>query len=393
MIEYMFVQFIIDNMYELWFPPLAIIFIYAVYCNEYNKMIKSEYPYQYLLESPKKYQFNKNILDKELDKEPLYIALDSFCEQNNIYKDGCIVSLSGGVDSMVTFAILLKLQTIHNFPLFTATIDYGLRKESNDESRFIIDYVEMYNIKPTIHYIEGISRKKEGSGSRNEFEEESRSMRFNTYKKIMSENNMNCGVMVAHHMDDIIENIFTNSMRGANIMDMEVMKSVNTIHGVKMFRPFLGFKKQTIYDFAHKYEVPYFKDTTPKWSRRGQMRFEIFPLLDRVFGLTWHDNLKEIGTQSNEWGSYIENYVVDPWYNEIVKEDNKIIIPIKNQPMVIYKTLIMKALHSVGQRMLKRTSMEKIMVAIIKAETNNKKLSLDGSRYAMINNNNIIINY
>ena len=98
-------------------------------------------------------------------------------------------------------------------------------------------------------------------------------------------------------------------MRGANLLDLEVMKPISKIHGVNLYRPFLGFKKQVIYDFAHKYGVPYFLDTTPKWSKRGKMRNEIFPLLDSVFGVDWRNKLKQLGTQSNERGNYINDYI------------------------------------------------------------------------------------
>jgi tRNA(Ile)-lysidine synthetase-like protein len=348
--------------------------------------------FQYLLEFPERYMFNTKILEnKEVESEELFIALHDYCKKYNIYKNGAIVSLSGGVDSMVTLAILRYLQQIYNFPLYTATIDYGLRNESHDESAFLIKYTKEFNIPSYVEYIKDVSRKKEESGSRSEFEEESRNRRFQLYKQIMVDNGLNTGVFVAHHMDDIIENIFTNSMRGGNIMDLEVMRENNTIHGVTLFRPFLHFKKQVIYDFAHKYNVPYFKDTTPEWSKRGLMRNKIFPLLDEVFGTIWRDKLKSLGEQSNNWGQYIEEYVVKPWYNEVKYEDKHIMVPIKNQPKIVYSILIMKVLHGNGMNMLKRTSMDKIMELIEKRGKN--LVSLDGNRIAMLNQNYLVIMY
>ena len=239
-------------------------------------------------------------------------CLDEFCIKNSLKDKAIIISLSGGVDSMVTLAILIYLQKTYNFTIFTASIDYGLRNESNDESEFLIQYTKTFGIKSYVSYVRGFSRKKNDSGSRSEFEEESRNLRFNTYKKIIDENNLekDTGVFVAHHQDDIVENIFTNSMKGANLLDLEVIKEINTIHNVKIFRPFIGFKKQVIYDFAHKYGIPYFLDTTPKWSKRGKMRNEIFPLLDSVFGQDWRNKMKQLGSQSNEWGNYIDKYII-----------------------------------------------------------------------------------
>ena len=55
----------------------------------------------------------------------------------------------------------------------------------------------------------------------------------------------------------------------------------------------------TDFEEPFEFDVPYFKDTTPEWSRRGQMRNTIFPLLNNIFGESWKHKLKEIGNQSN----------------------------------------------------------------------------------------------
>ena len=379
--------------------------IFRKYINSYIdiKRIKQKNKistkFQYLLQSPNNYEFNPNYLDLvTYDSSPLIKCLDDFCRDNSLYKNAIIVSLSGGVDSMVILAILIFLQKqkIHNFKIYTASIDYGLREESNDESNFLIEYTEMLGIKSYVSYVKGVSRKKNDSCSRSEFEEESRNLRFNTYKTIIEENKLaeDTGVFVAHHLDDIVENIFTNSMRGANLMDLEVMRSSSVIHDVKILRPFIGFKKQYIYDFAHKFGIPYFLDTTPKWSKRGLMRNEIFPLLDSVFGIDWRNKLKQLGTQSNEWGSYVDKYVIDPWFLEIKKGTAGVIIPLKNQPIHIYSNVIMKSLHSIRQSMLKRTSIDRINILINTATKTKTKTNLvtDGTRICtLIESNKLLI--
>jgi len=390
--------------YLVTFTVSASVFIFIILLNLYKKFIKyyiveeiQQPKYQYLLEFPSNYKFSQTFLNNSfITMESLYIKLNEYCKKHNVYRNGVVVSLSGGVDSMVTFALLLYLQKQNYFPIYTATIDYGLRTESKDESKFIEEYTKQFNIKSyiiDINTITGLSRKKEdSSNSRTEFEEETRNIRFETYKKIMIENKMNpeTGVFVAHHMDDIVENIFTNSMRGANLLDLEVMKSMNRINGVKLFRPFLEFKKDSIYNFAHMYNIPYFKDTTPKWSKRGKMRNEIFPLLDNVFGNIWRDKLKQLGDQSNQWNDYINNYVINPWFDEVKFEKNHIMIPIKNHPKIIYSNIIMKVLHSIGMNMLKKTSIDKVY-DLIQNKTVGRLVTLDGNRLASLNENNIVI--
>jgi tRNA(Ile)-lysidine synthase TilS/MesJ len=54
--------------------------------------------------------------------------------------------------------------------------------------------------------------------------------------------------------------------------------------GVLIWRPLLAHTKDDIYDFAHKYGVPYLRDTTPSWSTRGKLRNMLVPLLIDIYG-------------------------------------------------------------------------------------------------------------
>lgn len=364
---------------------IVTLFCIFALCNKLNKYIDDKVNYQYLLESPQNYHFNTKFLNHIDDNNIIVKTIDEFCRKYNVYSNGCIVSLSGGVDSMVLFAILLQLRKKHYFPIFTASIDYNLREESNDESKFIQKYVSMFRIKSYVSYVENVSRKKEDTTcKRSEFEEESRNVRFNTYKDIMAENNLTqCGVFVAHHQDDIIENIFTNSMRGGNLLDLEVMKDTSIIHDVNIFRPLLSYKKQVIYNFAHLYGIPYFLDTTPLWSKRGKMRNEIFPLLDNVFGVDWRNKLKLLGDQSNKWGNYVNNIITIPYFNSITFGKYGFIMPIKEETIMFH--VMVMAMHHISENMIRNKS-QKLLIDKINNKYYNKKITLDTGKYAIIIN-------
>jgi hypothetical protein len=75
-----------------------------------------------------------------------------------------------------------------------------------------------------------------------------------------------------------------------------------------------------------------------------------------------------------------------------LENNNYILIPIENHPTLIYSKLLMKTLHFIGQTMIKRTSMEKIMKLIENPNLNKgKEITLDKNRYAKILNNNLVI--
>jgi tRNA(Ile)-lysidine synthetase-like protein len=350
----------------------------------YFLFYKTNKDFQHLLEKPNNYYFGKENIQAIDVNNPLVKTIHTFCQKNNIYENGAIISLSGGVDSMVVLVILIKLSTLYNFQIYACSINYNLRKEQSDEIKFLELYCKKYGIKCYFREVKGYSRKKEDSGSRNEFEEESRKIRFHLYKEII--NTFNCtGVFVGHHKDDIIENIFTNSMKGANLLDLEVMKETSTIHSVNIYRPLLEYHKDIIYDIAHKYNIPYFLDTTPKWSRRGKMRNEIFPLFDNIFSKSWRVKLKDLGEQSNKWGEYIKEYIITPWYNEIIFGKYGFIIPFKNQPKLIYSNVLVLAMHKIGKHMLKSVTIDKIL----ENKTNvNKIIILDSGFIMFIDSSN-----
>lgn len=313
-----------------------------------------------LLEFPKTYYFGmENIKNISLSNE-LVKTIDTFCIDNNVYKNGAIVSLSGGVDSMVVLAILIRLSIIHNFPIYACSINYNNREEQKDELDFLKDYCAKNNIKFYSSTVQQLTRKKDNSGSRTEYEEESRKIRFDLYQNILDTTQCT-GVFVGHHKDDIIENIFTNSMKGGNLMDLEVTKEVNCIHGVNIFRPLLSYHKDVIYNLSHTYNIPYFLDTTPTWSRRGQMRNDIFPLLDKVFTTSWRLKLKNLGDQSNEWSNFVNNYVIDPWFKTITIGKYGFIMEFKDYPKIIYINVLIKVMHSIHKHMLKSSSVDKIV--------------------------------
>jgi tRNA(Ile)-lysidine synthetase-like protein len=306
----MFYEINISILYDV---SIIIIYISTLFAIIY-KIAPETKDYQTLLEFPTNYILGmEDITDDPTElltrENNLIQIMNSYCEEHYIYEKGVIVSLSGGVDSMVILACLIRLQNLHSFTINAVFINYNLRKESNMEMEFLSEYLKTYGIDHYIISIEDIKRKSQQDNcSRREYEEWTKHIRYNAYKKIMERYDLT-GVMVGHHQDDIIENIFTNTMYGRSVLDLEVMKSKSVIKGVPIMRPFLRLHKKEIYDYAHMYNIPYFLDTTPKWSKRGKMRFEIFPLITRTFGNGWRNKIKKIGKESTFWGNFIDEHI------------------------------------------------------------------------------------
>lgn len=332
-------------------------------------IIKSKLNYpNYLLQ----HNYKKEKIQNIPLNNPLVKTIKKFMVDNNLYKNGVIVSLSGGVDSMVILAVLLRLQREKYFNIGIVSINYNLRYESKDEMKFLSDYLSSYikynkisNFK--IGSIKDIYRKnnlnKKINVKRSEFEEKSKNIRFDLYKQMIIEDNYN-GVMVAHHKDDLIENIFTNIMYGRNILDLTVLKKISNKKGVKIFRPLIDHFKNEIYQLAHDYNIPYFLDTTPKWSKRGKMRNEIFPLLKKVFSDSYRKKLLEIGKMSDTTAEYFNKKIINIFNSkiEIFSNGLKINISVDYElfDKMIWQISLSKKLHNLGFSMLTKKNMNNI---------------------------------
>ena len=67
------------------------------------------------------------------------------------------------------------------------------------------------------------------------FEDEGRKIRFNIYKEVIMKTNGD-SVFLGHHSGDIIENVFTNMVRGLNYLHLGKMEKemVNLYYIMKM---------------------------------------------------------------------------------------------------------------------------------------------------------------
>ena len=95
--------------------------------------------YNNILEFPKDYNINDDLKIIN-DNEKLYIEIIKFVLDNEYFKNGIIISLSGGVDSMVVLRLLIEARKIKFFDIYAVMVNYNLREESVEETRFIEEY-------------------------------------------------------------------------------------------------------------------------------------------------------------------------------------------------------------------------------------------------------------
>lgn len=338
---------------------------------------------------------NQNILVKYADILEQYSKLEQLnCDFSDLEfnEDKYCISLSGGVDSMVLMDILNK----RGKEIIAVHINYNNRDESKMEEDFLREYCESKNINFLCHSF----NFKRGSIKRREYESLTKQIKFKLFKSILGEYNVNY-ILLAHHKDDIIENIFTNFCRGENFLNLSVIKYSNIIMNVNIVRPLISYYKNDIYDYAHFYEIPYFLDTTPDWSVRGKFRRAILPkLFDTFSGPTGlKNNLLSIAKESDEWGSLIQSRFIDRYLQLIKYTEKTSEMPTVTDnedysefPMCFWNIIIGKVFHKFGMRAPSRKSLDIFMTALKnKKESNDFRILLKHGTQLIIKKNMIII--
>jgi tRNA(Ile)-lysidine synthetase-like protein len=240
-----------------------------------------------------KYKFNPSIIIHHLPTTEYEWSLDRFKDfleyapdtltkhtfretdlsraiQTHIPKGSYIVSLSGGVDSMVCAFIMKHM----DYDIKAVHINYNNREI--EEENFVRSWCQEINISLYIRHISEISREPcMVNGFRELYETYTRNVRYNTYKHVFKSPK----VVLGHNHDDCFENILTNVSKGDKYDNLKGMTIESTLDGICFLRPLLHIPKRDIYQYAITQGIPFLTDSTPSWSQRGKIRDVVRPTL------------------------------------------------------------------------------------------------------------------
>ena len=244
-------------------------------------------------------------LDTEVTKEE-----ETLLTLLHTIKKRVVVSLSGGVDSMVMLTLLKKKGAE---PL-AVHIVYGNRTESEDEYNFLADFCGRLGVPLYVYRIKWIRR---GYTEREFYEEMTRELRFFTYKAIGD-----YPILLGHIKDDIVENIWTNIANCNHLDNLKKMESEELQNGVYIMRPFLTAEKKDIYKVSETLRIPYLKNTTPSWSNRGKFREHFHTAVVKQYGSGVDDRIIEFAETIQIQNKLLSTLLYDPIYKSF--KDNKV---------------------------------------------------------------------
>lgn len=208
-------------------------------------------------------------------------------------KKEMLVAVSGGVDSVVLLDMLAKRNDAN---LTVAHFDHGIRDDSAADARFVQALASRYSLPFVV--------KSEELGQLAS-EDLARQRR---YDFLRSEATKRGAIIVtAHHLDDVVETIAINIVRGTGWRGLAVMNT----RGIE--RPLLNMTKDQIRQYALDHRLEWVEDYTNASDRylRNRIRRTISKSMNQQTReqliTLWHQQLRVRGKIEKETSSLLSN--------------------------------------------------------------------------------------
>lgn len=212
-----------------------------------------------------------------------------------------IVAVSGGPDSMALLHILWQNSQNRNYKVVCTHINHNVRKESEEEKRFVENFCLEKNIKFEYRKIEAYKK--------NVFtEEEAREKRYAIFHEIVEKYKAKY-LFTAHHGDDLIETILMRITRGSTLRGYSGFPQVQIKKKYQIIRPFITLTKEEIQNYNKEKNIPYILDASNEEDTytRNRYRKYILPQLKKE-NKKVHTHFYKFSQTLREYDQFIQKY-------------------------------------------------------------------------------------
>ena len=179
-----------------------------------------------------------------------------------------ILSVSGGVDSLVLFDLLYQLK----YHFVVVHFNHQQREQSDIEAKYIKELCEKNNIKFECFLLE----VDKGAN----FQSEASNLRREHLIQVAKKYQTNV-IITAHHLDDLAETVILKISRGSNLLGYSGIQQNYYKKGFHFLKPLLHVPKKEIINYALKNEIKYYEDESNLSSlyTRNKIRHHVIPYL------------------------------------------------------------------------------------------------------------------
>ncbi|MGH6858553.1 MAG: tRNA lysidine(34) synthetase TilS [Methylocella sp.] len=182
---------------------------------------------------------------------------------------GIVLGVSGGPDSVAMMLLAQEWARARTLapPLYVATVDHGLRKDSGCEAEMVARWAAGLALPHAILVWDGVKPKSR-------IQERARKVRY----ELLFEYAARIGadhVMTAHHADDQAETILFRLLRGSGVSGLAGMASSSDRNGLILARPLLAHAKADLAALCESRAHPFIDDPSnnnPAYARARMRR-------------------------------------------------------------------------------------------------------------------------
>ena len=195
-------------------------------------------------------------------------------------EDKIDIALSGGVDSIVLFHLLVTEYKDSYKQLVVFHINHGLREESYEEAEFVEKFVKDFDVK---FYKEELNMSDIERDSHTSEEMLARELRYQAFNKMAKLEGVT-KLLTAHHKNDQVENILMRLLTGRSIDHSLAICEEIEMAGLTIYRPLLNSLKAELEEYAKEKNLHYYVDATNFDTdyTRNNIRHNIVPLLNDI---------------------------------------------------------------------------------------------------------------
>lgn len=185
-----------------------------------------------------------------------------------------ILSLSGGLDSVVLFHLLLELSKSFHFRWCVYHVNFGLRGKASQADENLVQQLCKRNKIFCFRFRAQLTK-------RTAIQEEARRQRLKILKKLWP----GACAIEAHHADDRVETFLFRLLRGSGTDGLVSFSKETWRDERRVLRPLMDFRKQDLLRYAKKHRLKWREDRTNLKSdySRNYLRNKIWPRLEKKF--------------------------------------------------------------------------------------------------------------
>ena len=243
-------------------------------------------------------------------------------------EDKIAIALSGGVDSIVLFHLLVTEYKDSYKQLVVFHINHGLREESYEEAEFVEKFVKDFDVK---FYKEELNMSDLERDSHTSEEMLARELRYQAFNKMAKLEGVT-KLLTAHHKNDQVENILMRLLTGRSIDHSLAICEEIEMAGLTIYRPLLNSLKAELEEYAKEKNLHYYVDATNFDTdyTRNNIRHNIVPLLNDINSGSF-DNLINFANYYQNINNNLKKAILSNKDNYIFSRDKDKISLVKDK--------------------------------------------------------------